>query len=452
MFYEYTYDAKYDQYLTQVTDAHGYTSSTEYTNFGLPTLITDYNGNHMSYTYDPTRRIQIFKGPYHNEWTIENEYHVSPTQINYAITKHNLTDEESNNPVVNVLHTSTFTDGLGRIVQTKKQLDLSQVCTNTSSGYWFHVSGKIIYDEFGRVKENYLGKEQKSCSGSFENGLKTYISLNHSDVEKTSITYDILDRPIQQHIHGLNATTSFDYGYNYVSNLGQLTFERVTLPEGNISETYKDSKGRTLLTRQVDSDTNEQLDTRYTYSSLSELKTVVDAENHTTSYTYDKLGNKIQTTHPDFGTMTFKYDLAGKLVQSANQNLINNNQNIKYHYNKNLLDSIVYPSHTVTYTYGQVSDFGNGSNIVGRLSLVNDLTGTRAYKYGKLGEIVEDDRTLISTNGQMSFITQYRYDSWGRILEMIYPDGEQLFYHYNPVGQLKSIVNGDDEYYLKNIK
>src|SRR5690606_13762781 len=113
-------------------------------------------------------------------------------------------------------------------------------------------------------------------------------------------------------------------------------------------------------------------------------------------------------------------------------------------YSYNQLRKIIYPSHVVNYDYGSMNTTNQQINAVGRMQFIEDLTGTRTFKYGVLGEVVEEDRIITTQNSTMRFVTTSRYDAWGRILEMEYPDGEHLTYNYNPVGQLKSIYSSDD--------
>ena len=447
MFYTYQYDNTYRQFVRFVTDAYGLTSESNYTNYGLLLSQTDANGVVFTYKYDPSRRLKEFKGPYHNNWTIKNEYAQDQTSsLYYAVTQHNLIDEVTGNNNT-VLHTSSFADGLGRIIQTKKQLDTVEDCGG--SGYSFAVSGPQKYDEFGRVVESYLGQQQLDCGGNFMLALKKYEHLQHDVLEKTDNWYDNQDRPLQTHVYGLNATTRYEYGVASDGFGTPRSFEKVVLPEGNTSFSFKDHKGRVTSTKQVSQNTSEELVTKYQYNQLGEVTDVIDAENKVTSYQYDMFGQKISVKHPDNGNSVFSYDLAGRLKSTANQNLINNSQTILYNYYFNRLISITYPSHTVNYKYGTVGN--NPGGALGRIINITDLTGTRKFKYGSLGEVTEETRNLNSQTGTLIFNTKYRYDSWGRILEMTYPDGEELQYGYNTVGQLKSIVNTDNEVYLKDV-
>src|SRR5690606_28188435 len=117
----------------------------------------------------------------------------------------------------------------------------------------------------------------------------------------------------------------------------------------------------------------------------------------------------------------------------------------------NRLTTIHYPSHKVTYIYGGTSG-SNEQYSLGRIARVEDLTGNKKLRYGALGEVLFESRDVQSTVGSMVFETRFRYDSWGRILEMQYPDGEQLKYTYNSAGQLKAIFNDKGESYLKDVE
>src|SRR5690606_19224036 len=152
-----------------------------------------------------------------------------------------------------------------RIIQTKQQLapEDDPNCTTPGSGYRFATSGLQVYDAFGRVVKSFLGQEELDCTGNFVNVLQAYTPLTHVKAEQTDIAYDVRDRVLQNHVYGLNATTKYQYGFDDDGLGNSRSYERVTLPEGNVSATYKDEKGRVRTTKQTGS--SMQLLTQYRY-------------------------------------------------------------------------------------------------------------------------------------------------------------------------------------------
>src|SRR5690606_27361471 len=125
----YEYDSTIRSYPTKVTDNLGYFSTTEYEfKYGNILKATDTNGNIVKYKYDNSGRLTQVNGPKEpnesTQYTIKFEYYPSddingPNYYPYAITKH-FDEQKPTNPI----ETYTFTSGIGRIVQVKKDIDL----------------------------------------------------------------------------------------------------------------------------------------------------------------------------------------------------------------------------------------------------------------------------------------------------------------------------------------
>ena len=83
-------------------------------------------------------------------------------------------------------------------------------------------------------------------------------------------------------------------------------------------------------------------------------------------------------------------------------------------------------------------------NAVEKVILQEDASGWQTFKYGKLGEVIENIRTfaLPFENRTYTFKMQYEYDSWNRIQSMTYPDGEVVTYDYNLGGMLEKVYGG----------
>ena len=77
----------------------------------------------------------------------------------------------------------------------------------------------------------------------------------------------------------------------------------------------------------------------------------------------------------------------------------------------------------VAYTYDSVS---------GRLLQRIDLTGKEQFKYDAMGNVTESRRQIIMPNETYAytFLTKFKYDSFGKMREITYPDGEVVTYTY----------------------
>jgi hypothetical protein len=79
-----------------------------------------------------------------------------------------------------------------------------------------------------------------------------------------------------------------------------------------------------------------------------------------------------------------------------------------------------------------------------------------AYTYGKMGEIINEKRTIYTPNTAngstvSTYEQKYSYDSWNRLDSMTYPDGEILVHRYDEGGNLKKVMNTQGYEYVKTI-
>lgn len=77
------------------------------------------------------------------------------------------------------------------------------------------------------------------------------------------------------------------------------------------------------------------------------------------------------------------------------------------------------------YQYG---DHHAGNN-AGRIIKQQDASGVQTFKYGKLGELIGNIHTFVVPGGETySFAMNWTYDSWNRLQNITYPDGEVVSY------------------------
>src|SRR5574340_1089874 len=204
-----------------------------------------------------------------------------------------------------------------------------------------------------------------------------------------------------------------------------------------------------IASRRTEFNQGEALWTSYAYDPLKQIVQVRDVKGVLTKVEYDVLGRRTVIDNPDTGRTQTVYDPASNVVQKITANLAAAKKAISYDYDFNRLKAIRYPvnaANDVAYEYGAADLLGNGSNQVGRLVRVSDASGIQELHYGKLGETVKEIRTIAShtqgasKNSPEVYTTQYRYDSFGRLLELVLPDTETVTHVYDAGGSLLSFA------------
>ncbi len=424
MWYEYEYDAIVHNYITKVTDAFGYTSSSTYDYaFGALTGITSRNNEQKQYKLDNRGRLISYTGPHElaagKPYTIAYTYNTQAA-VPYAVAAHY--DPEHNSDIYLV----SLADGLGRTIQEKKQVSLFK-----GKGVADEVKLVIVddnaYDAFGRITQTFYPVTEPL-------GASMVNLNNNSGRLESTITYDVLDRPVKTRFAD-GATNSVAY-----SMVNGLFSAMTTDALNNRTEIQSDTRNRKRYKKVYGP--NGIITTQYDYDALNELKKITDTKGNTFEFTYDNLGRKVNVKHPDAGSTDLEYDLAGNLLKKITPQIrkeISKGGAIQYQYDYERLTDIDYPrqyQNKVRYTYGKA---GTG-NKAGRLMLQEDASGGQELFYGKQGEVIKVIRTLlISPTFATTYVSEQEYDTWHRIKKITYPDGEEVKYHYNKAGGLYSM-------------
>lgn len=113
-----------------------------------------------------------------------------------------------------------------------------------------------------------------------------------------------------------------------------------------------------------------------------------------------------------------------------------NSQFIEYQYDYGRLKEIHYPEHpenNVTYYYDNA----------GRIGFREDGVGSEELLYDELGNVKRSyRRVLVPTENYVYFFeTRHKYDSFGKIQHIIYPDQDSVAYNYLPTGELCAVVH-----------
>ena len=441
--YEYTFDDTVHTYPIKVKNTSlGFTSTAEYNLMhGKPTKTVDINGNEMRYRYDTLGRNTVILASYEIDagrpYTIKMEYHpknygtlnISGSGAqSYACTYHYDIQHQSD-----PIRTTLISDGLGRLLQTKKDAEIGGQEVSL-------VTGKVEYDCFGRTVKQYH---------PFTEDTVQYASYNDSVTigTATETEYDILDRQTRVKLP-THEVTRMEYGFGNIG--GKTVFSATTTDALNNSvQVLKGTLGQQL--KQV---APYGTTTLFEYDCLGQLKRSTDPDGFETFYDYDMFGQMVHRKHPDAGNDKYVYDPAGNLIRHTNE--MGENLDYKYYFNQ-LTDISCshYPEYNVHYKYGTSADAV--INAVGKVILQEDASGWQTFAYGKLGEVTGNTRTFTLPYEQQpyTFDMRFVYDSWNRIDTMVYPDGEIVCYGYNSGGMLNSITgskNGLPYKYLDSVR
>ena len=436
----FAYDAPTHSHVIAVTDAFGQISTSDYDfRFGAVTKDTDDNGNSIISSFDDFGRISTLVGPFEAGTglaTIQFDYHPEQS-VPYAHTA----NVDVFRSVADPIETVIFTDGLQRVIQTKKDATVFQGKASSPVDV-MTVSGCVAFDHVGRTFEAfYPTTEPKSALVNL-----AYDRSCDPKAPPTTTAFDVLGRPL---VTTLPDSTSMHLAYTLAPDRqGQTRFATTTTDAlGTRSVTYRDIRDRILAVQQFNAPKNEVIWTEYGYDPVDQLLRVRDDHGNLTTVTYDLAGRTRFLDSPDAGRVETVYDAASNVVQKITSNLRAASQAIAYDHDFTRLVAVHYPQfpdNDVTYQYGSPALLGQPGNLVGRIVKVTDASGSEVRAYDKLGQLIQQIKTVASKtqgtsdNSPEIWTTHYLYDTWGRLQQMTYPDGEVLTYAYDSGGLVRA--------------
>ena len=452
----FDYDDTTDTYPVFIrNESYDYFSTAEYNpKWGKPDSTTDINDKTISYVYDEFGRTQTITGPYEEAepFTLQFTYnpYVDLEQtpfISMAKTEHFDRDDDG----TGTIDTYLFTDGLKRVLQTKKDASV-HVGLNQDPKETLIVSGRMVFDGLGRTVRQYYPTEVMANPMGF-------IDTPDTIADPTEMTYDILDRNLETKIPDGSVTTmDYDFGVFEGRTEFKTTVTDAARPVGRKKTSYRDV--RELITGVVE---EQGLTTKYRYDFLKQIRQVTDDADNDTLIDYDKLGRRTVIDNPDTGTTETVYDTASNVIRKITANLADAGKAIEYDYDHTRLIGIRYPDFTaneVSYTYGRGSDDeARNKNQIGRIITTSHQGGIDNREYGKLGEVTKETRTVTVAspgNGPIpTYVTQFYFDTFGRLLTLTLPDGEVVTHKYDAGGnvhQITGLSQGEPYDYVKALE
>ncbi|WP_295909443.1 RHS repeat-associated core domain-containing protein [uncultured Xanthomonas sp.] len=220
-----------------------------------------------------------------------------------------------------------------------------------------------------------------------------------------------------------------DFGYDANGNT-----KTVTDALGHATQNDYDPLNR--LARTLQDVGGIAAETKFGYDALDNLTKVTDPKGLDTTYAYNGLGDLTKLTSPDAGTTAYTYDSAGKRATQTDAR----NVKTSYGYDAlNRLTQVTYPttSLNVSYTYdaSQTTCATGETYGIGRLTRMQDGSGSTDYCYDRFGDLV---RKVQTTNGKV-FVVRYAYTKAGQLSRLTYPDGAVVDYVRNAQGQTTEV-------------
>ncbi len=408
-----TYDST-GTYLVQITNALGHTRQMTYDpRFGQATSTTDASGVTTTTECDAFGRVTKVIGPNDSAAlpTVSYTYDLSKVPTKTVVQAR----VQSGQP--EVLATSTFADGLGRTIQTRSpaQDPTKQVVTGTVE---FNARGLV-----SRQWTPYLAASATDyVPSSSVPGLSPPAAYVYDPLGRVT---DVTDPD------GSITTTAYDDA-------------RVTVTDAKGHKTRRtaDAYGRVVQVEEFNG--AEVYTTKYTYGRFSypnglldELTQVTDAAGNVTVLDYDTLGRKIRMSDPDMGKWTYAYDALNNLLEQVD------NRGVKTTFTYDMLNRLTRKDYAgppgsgiplpapVIYTYDDpATPYSKG-----KLSSIQDGSGTSSFTYDRLGRLVTEEKTIDGT----TYTITRSYDLLGRLTSLAYPGGEIATYTYNRQGGIQTI-------------
>src|SRR6266540_4175430 len=414
---------------------------------GLPTAMTDPNGNTTSYDVDEAGQTVVVAKP-----TVLTEVGGAtgvPTRpVSYI--GYNTFGEpvETKDPNGNV--TVTGYDAAGRVVSTQ----LPSYTPPGSTTAIVPVATRA-YDSLGQLTTSTdpLGK----TTSYVYDQLGRVAKVTAPNLGASTYTYDLLgDRLSATDPTGAVSTATYDY-------LGRtLTSTAVVRQAGtNYTTTHTYGTGGWLASTRSPTGVT----TSTTYNAAGEPLTVTDGAGKVTRYAYDGAGRQIRTTLPDNTYSTVTYDLAGQVVATASYDSAGAQlatQSSMYDANGNATAVTDARGTTTTYTYdatglltSEVQPISGSDSITttfgydvgGNRTRLTDGRGnafiTTYNTWGLPESQVEPATTAHPNPGDRTFTTSY--DAAGRVASQTQPGGVSVANTYDDVGNLTMQVGAGAE-------
>ena len=425
------YDAKMHSFpVTErrhFADGHTLTFAASYHyGFGKAMSATDYNGNVHLFAYDTFGRISKIVKP--GDTLDRPTQHF--TYYDGSPRSWIKTEQRERSGEDDVFTSITYMDGLGRKLQTRSDAENGQVLVSEATVFDARQGVSTGYLPYFADSLDYAAPDPAQAhTTQYYDPMQRVIRADNPDGSYMSIVY----KPLAKVIYSEEDNSPQSPAYNTPKTLTFDAWERlIRVDEINV----------------VDGQT-ETYTTRYAYDLAGNLTQVIDAQGNTKLMEYDLLSRRLRMVDPDKGETRYTYDDAGNVISVRDAK----GQEIHYTYdaaNRLLTERWVYGNgradviNAVYHYDGDLSPLHtNAENTAGRVSYVEDQSGTSVYSYDARGNTTGTAHHFADSG--LVLVAQSEYDDMDRLTRAIYADGSSIRYEYNARGQLARVPGFVDQ-------
>jgi len=148
---------------------------------------------------------------------------------------------------------------------------------------------------------------------------------------------------------------------------------------------------------------------------------------------HNGFGDVIRRTSPDTGITDYEYDTAGNLTKMTDARGVVTDYAYDVLYRR---ISKTFPASTaenVTYSYDDVTGGNKGK---GRLTKIEDSSGSTAFVYDARGNVTRQTRVI----GTQTYVIDYAYDAAGNLIRITYPSGRLVEYLRDGEGRVAHVT------------
>ena len=372
---------------------------------GLLIWVIDTNGRAAHILADAFGRREAEYGPFDSEErptvSYVHDYTSMPVRVfRYARERSGAGERAGTQGTIESI---AFFDGLGRLLQTRAE----------SAGETMIVSGALTFDAARRVVTEAEPFFTSPGSGYVDPGEALHLRLIEHD-------------PAGRRIGVTNAAGET----RRIERSGDR--ESWIDPLGHRRDLVRDAFGNVVRVEEFEGEHGDWRSgtvAEYRYDAADRLVGILDPSGAAITITYDTLGRRTGLIDSHIGAWQYEHDASGNLTAEIDP--LGRRTLLAYDALNRIISKRFADGNWADWNY---DEGGAVSGSLGRLTSIDDPTGTQWFRYDGLGRVIESSRLLDGN----PYVVRTSYDAQSRVTGMEIPGAASMQYEYDEGGNLSA--------------